>query len=55
MAHRTKIEGTVYNITGGRVLVEGTVYNITGGRVLVEGTVYNINIESEENQSIEEA
>lgn len=42
MAHKTLIDGTAYEITGGRTLVNGTGYTITGGRTLVNGTGYSI-------------
>ena len=40
MAHKTLIEGTPYEIIGGKALVEGTVRSINKSKVLVEGSVY---------------
>lgn len=42
MAHKTLVNGTAYEIKGGRTLVNGTGYGIKGGRTLVNGTGYNI-------------
>ena len=42
MAHKTLINGTAYEITGGKTLVKGTVYEITGGKTLVNGDVHEI-------------
>jgi hypothetical protein len=42
MAHKTLINGTAYEITGGKTLVGGTAYEITGGKTLVDGTVRDI-------------
>ena len=42
MAHKTLVNGTAYEISGGRTLVDGTGYGITGGRTLVNGTGYGI-------------
>ena len=42
MAHKTIINGTQYDISGGRTLVNGTAYQISGGRTLVGGTGYDI-------------
>lgn len=46
MAYGTKVDGTAYEITGGRCLVGGTAYAITGGRCLADGTAYDISLES---------
>lgn len=43
--HKTLINGTVYEIKGGKCLVNGTVYNILKGRTLIGGTGYDINFE----------
>lgn len=45
MAHKTLINGTSYDITGGRCLVGGTAYDIKKGRTLVGGTGYDISFE----------
>lgn len=42
MAHKSLVDGTSYNITGGKSLVSGTAYNIKGGKTLVGGTGYDI-------------
>lgn len=42
MAHKTLIDGTAYEISGGKTLISGTVYDITGGKTLIEGTTYEI-------------
>ena len=33
MAHKTKINSTAYDITGGKTLVSGTSYSIKNGKV----------------------
>ena len=42
MAHKTLINGTEYEITGGKTLVNGTEYSISNGKTLVDGTEYDI-------------
>lgn len=42
MAHKTLINGTAYEITGGRTLVNGTGYSIASGKTMVGGTVYEV-------------
>ena len=42
MAHKTIIDGTFYEIKGGKTLVEGTSYSIKGGKTLVNGTAYEV-------------
>ena len=42
MAHKTLINGTAYEISGGRTLVNGTGYSIGKGKTLVGGTGYDI-------------
>lgn len=42
MAHETKIGGTAYEITGGRILVGDTGYDIASGRTLIGGTGYDV-------------
>lgn len=42
MAHKTLINGTAYEITGGRTLVNGTGYSIDKGKTLVDGTAYGV-------------
>lgn len=40
--HKTLVNGTVYEVTGGKCMVNGTVYNILKGRTLIGGTGYDI-------------
>ena len=40
--HKTLVNGTVYEVKGGKCLVNGTVYNILKGRTLIDGTGYDI-------------
>ena len=42
MAHKTRVNGTNYGISGGKCLVNGTSYNIKKGRTLINGTGYDI-------------
>lgn len=42
MSHKTLIDSTVYEVTGGRTLVGGTAYDIESGRSLIGGTGYDI-------------
>lgn len=42
MAHKTLVNGTSYEIGGGKTLVNGTAYSISGGKTLVGGTAYEI-------------
>lgn len=42
MAHKTLVNGTSYEISGGKTLVNGTAYSISGGKTLVGGTAYGI-------------
>lgn len=42
MAHKTKIDGTNYEVDGGKTLISGTAYDIKGGKTLVNGTAYDI-------------
>lgn len=46
MAHKTLINGTAYEVTGGKCLVNGTGYSIQKGRTLVNGTGYDIGFQS---------
>lgn len=48
MSHRAMIDGTAYEVTGGKTLVDGTVYSIKGGKTMVDGTVYGIDFGSAE-------
>ena len=42
MAHKTRVNGTAYEVTGGKCLVNGTAYSIKKGRTLIGGTGYDI-------------
>lgn len=42
MAHKTKINGTTYDINGGSCKVNGTKYNINKGKTKINGTGYDI-------------
>lgn len=40
--HKTLVNGTVYEVKGGKCLVNGTAYSIKKGRTLINGTGYDI-------------
>lgn len=40
--HKTLINGTAYEVKGGKCMVNGTVYNILKGRTLIDGTGWDI-------------
>lgn len=42
MAHKTLINGTGYDISGGREMIGGTGYAKKGGRTLIDGTAYEV-------------
>ena len=42
MAHKTLVNGTAYEVKGGKCLVNGTGYDIQKGRTLIGGTGYDI-------------
>ena len=42
MAHKTLVNGTAYEVNGGKCLVGGTSYDIKNGRTLINGTGYDI-------------
>lgn len=42
MAHKTLVNATAYEISGGRTLVNGTGYSIDKGKTLVGGTAYEV-------------
>lgn len=44
MAHKTLIDGTAYEIDGGKAMVDGTVYEIDHGTTLVDGTAYEVGV-----------
>lgn len=43
--HKTLVNGTAYEVKGGKCMVGGTVYNILKGKTLIDGTGYDINFE----------
>lgn len=51
MAHKTLVNGTVYEVKGGKCLVNGTVYNIKKGRTLINGTGYDVTFEEPASKS----
>ena len=56
MAHKTKINGTSYNITSGKTLIDGTSHKIKKGKAKVDNTYYDIFFESWiEDESINDA
>lgn len=42
MAHKARINGTIYDVQGGKCRVNGTSYDIKKGRTLIGGTGYDI-------------
>ena len=42
MAHKTLVNSTAYEISGGKTLVEGTSYSVKNGKVLIGGSAYDI-------------
>lgn len=42
MAHKVCIDGTAYEIDGGKAMVDGTVYEIDHGVANVDGTAYEV-------------
>lgn len=42
MSHRTLVNGTAYEIGGGKTLIGGTAYSIDKGKTLVGGTAYEV-------------
>ena len=42
MAHKTLIDGTAYEISGGKTLIDGAVYEIKNGKTLIDGAVYEV-------------
>lgn len=42
MAHKTLIDGTAYNIKGGRDLIGGTGYAKKNGKAAINGTAYDV-------------
>ena len=46
MGHKVLINGTSYEIKGGRTLIDGTAYSISKGRTMIGGTGYDISFSS---------
>lgn len=42
MSHKTLVNGTAYEVNGGKCLINGTSYDIKKGRTLIGGTGYDI-------------
>lgn len=42
MAHKTLVDGTAYEISGGIVKVDGTGYKLSAGKTMFKGTGFNI-------------
>lgn len=42
MAHLVLVDGTSYEISGGKTLVDGTAYSVDNGKTLIGGTAYDI-------------
>lgn len=42
MPHKVQVNGTAYDVSGGRTLISGTGYDIVSGRTLVGATGYDI-------------
>ena len=45
--HKTLVNGTAYEVTGGKCLVNGTAYSIQKGRTLIGGTGYDVTLPEE--------
>lgn len=45
MAHKTLIDGTAFDISGGKTLIGGTGYGIKSGKTMIDGTGYAITLE----------
>ena len=42
MAGSTKIDGTIYAVSGGKTRVSGTIYDIAGGKTKINASIYEI-------------
>ena len=42
MAHRTRIDGTTYTITGCKSMVNGTSYSVSLGKTKIDGSTYDV-------------
>lgn len=47
MSHKTMVNGTAYEIDGGKAMVDGTVYEIDHGVANVDGTAYEVGLASD--------
>lgn len=54
MAHKTRVNGTIYEVKGGKCLVNGTSYDIKKGRTLIGGTGYDIKFSEQQTWVINE-
>lgn len=52
MAHKTLINGTAYDIKGGKTLIDGTAYSVNGGKTLVNGTAYEVGFIKEYTETL---
>lgn len=46
MSHKTLVNGTVYEVDGGKTLIDGVAYSIKNGKTLVGGTVYEVGFDN---------
>lgn len=44
MAHKPLIDGTAYEISGGKALIDGTAFSIKNGKTLIDGTAYEVGL-----------
>ena len=44
MAQKVLIDGTGYELAGGKTLKDGAAYSIAGGKTAIDGTAYDISI-----------
>ena len=42
MSHKTLVNGTVYEVDGGKTLIDGVAYSIDKGKTLIGGTAYEV-------------
>lgn len=50
MVHKTLVNGTAFEISGGKTLVNGTAYSIKNGKTLVGGTAYEVSFSKPLNE-----
>lgn len=46
MSHKTLVNGTVYEVDGGKTLIDGVAYSIDKGKTLVGGTAYEVGFDN---------